>query len=128
MKFQIGDRIQVNDNGSTALIVAIDSSFAPYGITHMYTIIWYSFRDMGECSYAANDVDDMWTKIDNIRDAQIGIEYAPADVNDRLPRGLSSQGLMDPGIEFKKECTHKWVEVGFAHTKIVCYHCDMEKP
>lgn len=26
-----------------------------------------------------------------------------------------------------KSCDHKWVEVGFTHTKMVCYHCDQEQ-
>lgn len=29
--------------------------------------------------------------------------------------------------EIKHSCNHKWVDVGVMHSKIVCYHCDLEK-
>lgn len=29
--------------------------------------------------------------------------------------------------DIKKYCTHKWVECGFMHSKIVCFHCDVLK-
>jgi hypothetical protein len=71
-------------------------------------------------SYMASDVGDMWEKIDAIAN---GIDAVDAGILS-LPHGIEFVPL--DGI--KKACDHKWVEVGFRHTKVVCYHCDVEKP
>lgn len=130
--FQKGDRIRVKENGLTAIVSG--TSFNSIHQESEVYVVWDSFKNKGECCYMTADVKDLWEKIDSIAGQQVvGLDYAPADTNDRLPRGLNSSspdfmshGVM-PGEATKKECQHKWVEVGFMHTKTVCYHCDMEK-
>ena len=34
----------------------------------------------------------------------------------------------EPETVLPPTCQHKWVDVGVMHPKIVCYHCDIEKP
>jgi hypothetical protein len=34
---------------------------------------------------------------------------------------------ISPAEQHKTACDHKWVEVGFMHTKMVCKHCDVEQ-
>ncbi|NJO48189.1 MAG: hypothetical protein HC840_00575 [Leptolyngbyaceae cyanobacterium RM2_2_4] len=119
-----GDRIRVKDRGHLATVKA--ASFNSIHQEWEYYVIWDGFPEKGECCYMASDADKLWEKIDEIADAQI---------NHLLPHGFGlgkSYVNQDPdlyhaGIIPNKECDHKWVEVGFNHTKTVCYHCDKEK-
>lgn len=132
--FQRGDRFKVKKNGLRGTIDAVDSYYDSDEEIHEYHVIW-DHAPGHSYSYMHSDVKDRWEKIDSIADQQaVGLDYAPADTNDRFPRGINSlspefidSGVM-PGESIKQGCDHKWVEVGFMHTKTVCYHCDMEKP
>lgn len=125
--FQKGDRIRVKENGLTAIVSG--TSFNSIHQESEVYVIWDSFKNKGECCYMTAEVKDLWEKIDSIAGQQVvGLDYAPADTNDRtvkLPEGVSIPYKLDNA---KVACDHKWVEVGFMHTKTVCYHCDMEKP
>lgn len=120
-----GDRFQVKENGLRGTIDATDSCYDFEEEIHEYHVVWDHTPGRSH-SYMHHEVKDLWEKLDAIASQQqVGIDYAPADTNDRLPRG--SYGVM-PGEAVKKECEHRWVEVGFTRTKTVCYYCDMEKP
>jgi hypothetical protein len=123
MKLNKGDRFIVNENGLTGKVDYVSTASDHIWVT------WDSFPDKGPIPYAMSDAFAIWTKIDE-HGNEIGVDYAPADTNDKLPKSSTWNpfyGYMPPEEE-KKGCDHKWVEVGFTHTKIVCYHCDMEKP
>lgn len=131
--FQRGDRFQVKENGLCGTVDAVDSCYDFDEEIHEYHVVW-DHKPGHSYSYMHSDVKDLWDKIDSIAGQQVvGLDYAPADTNDRLPRGLNSSspefmnhGVM-PGESTKKQCEHRWVEVGFTHTKTVCYYCDKEK-
>lgn len=137
MKFSKGDRIRVKDRGHQGTVKGV--SFNSIQQEWEYYILWDSFPEKGECCYMASDTDDLWNKIDSIADAQVnhllphgfgpGKSYVNQDP-DVLPAGRISIKVDGQEVAYvpKKECDHKWVEVGFSHTKTVCYHCDMEKP
>lgn len=127
MKFQPGDRIRVKENGLTGTILAV----AKINQDDSYIVMWdHYFHPL---SYMANQIDDdLWEQIGKIKDAHIlsipGSGYVNQDP-DVLPpgRGLHHIDIKITVGDEKKECNHKWVEVGFMHTKTVCYHCDVEK-
>jgi len=126
--FQRGDRFQVKENGLCGTVDAVDSCYDFDEEIHEYHVVW-DHKPGHSYSYMHSDVKDLWDKIDSIAGQQVvGLDYAPADTNDRtvkLPEGVSIPYKLDNA---KVACDHKWVEVGFMHTKTVCYHCDMEKP
>lgn len=136
MKFQSGDSIQVKENGFTGVIFSVHNLYRGPNNTFIgtnYTVLWDHWPNPG--TYMASDVDDLWEKVAQIKDAHIlsgpGSGYINQDP-DLLPKGVISQRNCEGAdIKYvpqeKKECDHKWVEVGFLHTKTVCYHCDVEK-
>lgn len=61
-------------------------------------------------------------------DLEIEIEDGPLTI--KLPTGMPNGYTYEihRGPSLKTDvCDHKWVDVGFAHSKIVCYHCDVEQ-
>lgn len=122
--FNPGDRIRVKENGLTGTIHKVNNIYrGHYKITQLveteYHVQWDHWHNSN--SYMASDVGDMWEKIDAIADAaDAGVLSLPHGI-DFIPLDLQIDGI-------KTACDHKWVEVGFRHTKTVCYHCDMEKP
>jgi hypothetical protein len=133
MSFQKGDRIRVKENGFMGTIHAV--SYNSIYADNEYYLLWDNFPGKGLCPYLAADVQSTWEKVD---DADAGAGYVNQDpdaVTIQLPNPPANgytyhvyrgNTRIDP-IETKKECEHKWVEVGFMHTKTVCYHCDVEK-
>lgn len=112
------DRIET-DSGQTGTIKGV--SFNSIEQEWEYYVLWDAFPEKGECNYKVDDVKDLWQKIDDIAEA--------------LPRGYVNQ---DPDAVFKnqylgefpkekKECDHKWVDIGFTRSKIICKICDMEQ-
>jgi len=127
-KFKANDRIAAIENGFQATVLAV--SFNSIHQEDEYYIMWDNFLYKGVCCYNASEADDLWKKI-----GQVSHEVSRGYVNqdpDFLPPGhnvVTSVNGYGPGMTKKPEqCEHKWVEVGFQHTKTVCYHCDMEKP
>lgn len=135
------DRIQVKERGHKATIDGV--SFNSIHQEWEYYVTWDSSPEKGSICYMATDVGDLWEKVAEIKDAHIFSDPGKGYVNqdpDVLPKGKSfptdhsNEKPWYPysvGIDFayipKKDCTHKWVEVGFNHTKTVCYYCDAEK-
>ena len=127
MKFQVKDRFRVIENGLEGIISA--TSFNSIYQETEYYVTWDSFPNKGQCSYMASEVDSMWEKIAKIKEmfktANAGSGYISQDTH--LPEGSP---WINDNSDFKMpkiECDHKWVEVGFNHTKIVCKHCDVEQ-
>lgn len=126
--FKTGDRIRVKDRGHEGLIAGV--SFNSIHQETEYYVIWDHFQKCGQVCYNASDVGDMWQQIGNLKDAieadAVGKGYV--DQDGELPKGNDIYRYkVQYTYEDKKECDHKWVEVGFNHSKIVCYHCDKEK-
>lgn len=125
-KFQPNDQFEVKENGLRGLISAV--SFNSIHQEEEYYVIWDAFPDKGEICYMAADVGDLWAKIGEIADAT-------EDWNGYLPNGVYKVDesysekckKVEPEGMKTKECEHKWVEVGFTHTKEVCKFCDTEK-
>jgi len=123
-KFDNGDRFEVKTNGLKGTIKYVIRDYTDYGMVEEYEVKWDSFSQSFRNSYMADDVDDLWDKIADIKNDTYSQLYAD-DAKSNLPYGI--YGVM-PGDNVKKDCEHKWVEVGFQFTKMVCYHCDKEKP
>lgn len=116
--FKTGDRIRVKENGFTGTVGGTSKTMSQDDV---YFLVWDHIS--GCYAYMANQVGDLWEKIHEIAE-EASAGYVNQD-GDFLPHGMYG---VQPGESIKKECDHKWVEVGFQHTKTVCYHCDMEKP
>lgn len=131
-KFDLWDRIEVKSNGLKARVVTINHRRVQGFITFTeYGVIWDSGGGGQICSYMAHDVDPIWEKLDSIKASQMEDEGNPGKGytnQDGLPRGLYGfDPAYPPYPPLKKECDHKWVDIGFTHSKIVCKHCDMEQ-
>lgn len=113
MKFKKGDRIRATDTGLEAEIVGI--AVHPFLLISQYQVVWDGFKG-AVVSYAADDVDSMWELVIN----NTLTVTLPKSI-DFIPVELDWSGI-------KSSCDHKWVEVSFAHSKMVCFHCDTEKP
>lgn len=128
--FKVGDRIRVKEKGHMGTINGV--SFNSIQQEWEYYLTWDNFKDKGQICYMASDVGDMWSIVGKIADAldagivfsEPGKGYINQDGDTYLPSGIPG---VHPGESLKKECDHKWVEVGFMHTKTVCYYCDKEK-
>lgn len=114
-----GDRFEVIENGLTGVVNGV--SFNSIQQEWEYYVTWDSFPNKGQVCYMVDDTKDLWKKIDDIADA-LPKGYVDQDREERF----KNQYLGEFPKE-KKECEHKWVEIGFTHTKTVCYHCDKEK-
>lgn len=136
MKFKFfipGDRIRT-DIGAEATVVSISHiRTGPFTEDAEYGVIWDHWQHKGICTYMGSSIQDMWELIDQIKDAAdagniLGADPGAGYVNQdgNLPVGM--YGMLPGEATSKKDCDHKWVEVGFTFTKIVCYHCDKEKP
>lgn len=125
--FESGDRFRVKERGHTGKVIRTMGLFDANGncVNGSYGVVWDSFPNSGICYYDMSDVKDTWEKVSDSQ--QIGVDYVPANVNDRLPTGMYPFIGIDPAFAPKPECDHKWVEVGFTFSKIVCKHCDKEK-
>lgn len=122
--FKVGDRIRVIGTAQEAVILKIETSFAFQIAITTYHVVWDNFPEKGQCSYMSTDVDSLWEKIDIIADT------VTLPVPNATPYWYQVQGKSDPENTkgpIKFGCDHKWVEVGFTHTKTVCYHCDIER-
>lgn len=142
MDFKANDRFEVKENGLTGTIHAV--SFNSIYQETEYYVTWDSFPEKGQCCYMATDADDMWQKLNDLTkaleagqynidtDASPGRGYVNQDGHTftfTIPGGYTLVGmdLAHPPKQEKKDCDHKWIEVGFMHTKIVCKHCDVEQ-
>lgn len=116
------DRFEVKENGLTGTVNGV--SFNSIQQEWEYYVTWDSFPNKGQQCYMVNDVKDLWQKLDDIAGAlpQGYVNQDPDWKGQSRPNPLSS-----PVFKDKTSCEHKWVEVGFTHTKTVCYHCDAEK-
>lgn len=141
MNFKKGDRIRSTETGFTAKVDGTSFN-SIYQEDEVY-VTWDHMPEKGSCGYSISDVASAWMKIDAQDANEAGVDFAPADVNDKQTHSFhpwfgtsvkpQGQGIDFIPIEIKLEdvkvaCEHKWVEVGFMHTKTVCYHCDIEKP
>jgi RNAse (barnase) inhibitor barstar len=112
MKFNKGDRIRAKDTGLEAEIVGV--VVHPFLLITQYQTVWDGFKG-AIVAYNADDVDSLWDLVStNV------VVKLPAAI-DFVPLNLDWSGI-------KSTCDHKWVEVSFAHSKMVCFHCDMEMP
>lgn len=124
MKFHPDDLIQVKENGLKAKVIY--TSFNAILQEWEYNIAWETASSLFKGtvhSYAASEVDDIWEKI--------GVDTSSGARTITLPEGNPYKDLLEQWNNTyrpKKECDHKWVEVSFAHSKMVCFHCNMEKP
>lgn len=123
-KFDNGDRFQVKENGLKGTIHRVYRDYTDYGLVEEYEVKWDNYHQTCRNSYMADEIDDLWDKIADLKNDAYSQMYAD-DQKSSLPYGL--YGVL-PGENVKKDCEHKWVEVGFTFTKTVCYHCDKEKP
>lgn len=121
--FRPGDRIRVKDGDQHAGLIEALSYNSMYGNWEYY-VRWDNFPKTSY-AYIADDSDQLWEKLNSLNnsvdsDADMTGLYGtgmPAYVPPKL-----SNGKVDPMF-----CSHKWVDVGFHFTKIVCAHCDKEK-
>lgn len=133
MSFNKGDRIRVKENGFLATVKGV--SFNSIHQEWEYYVIWDNMPDKGECCYTANDVGDLWEKVAQIKDANAGYDPGSGYTNQDPDAVSITLPVPKNGYYYeingrspeKKACEHRWVEVGFMHTKTVCYHCDVEK-
>jgi hypothetical protein len=123
----------VKDNGFFGTVKGV--SFNSIQQEWEYYVAWDIYPGQGPFCYVESDVEDLWEKIARIKDAlSSGIildpdplkYYVNQDGDISLP-----VGNMAPQEIKRIMCgaydDHKWVEVGFTHTKTVCYYCDKEK-
>lgn len=133
LTFKVNDKFRVIPNGFVGIIKGV--SFNSIHQEWEYYVEWERYPNQGPFCYVAQQADDLWEKISEIAAGGAGSGYVNQDPDiikldaDSGPFAVT----LPPGrIEFKplisKQCEHKWVEVGFHHTKTVCYYCDMEKP
>lgn len=130
-KFDSKDRIMVKSNYFTGTIIATVLFNTPKRDL-LYHICWDHIPNQ-MFPYMASDVDDLWEKIAQIKDATIlgvdpGSSYINQDPDRKLP--VSSQDWRLPIFEDdkKKECDHKWVNASLQFEKLCCYHCGIDKP
>lgn len=131
--FQANDRFRVKDSGLEGTINAV--SFNSIYQETEYYVTWDAFPEKGQCCHTASNVDSIWEKVTELKKAldaggyngDPGIGYINQDP-DILPRSRANPNWKwGDEYEVKKECDHKWVEIGFMHTKMVCKHCDIEQ-
>ena len=137
-KFKENDRIEVIKSGLLGTITGIAGMLPP-----SYLVEWDGFPQHGSMCYTAFDVDDLWAKIDEIKDAHILSLPHGVSINTGILAGAGGYGHgynygydygHDPEDEKKKEekpkstCEHKWVDIGLTRTRMVCYHCGIDKP
>lgn len=97
---------------------------------------------MGVVCHTVDSVGNLWEEIDKIADAN---DQSPPDLPIGLKGFLDQQGIPEMvntdagdvtwqyktihlGPDYSKSgCDHKWVDVGFSFTKVVCKHCNMEQ-
>lgn len=60
-----------------------------------------------------------------LTNAQSGV-YTPPSTADIYRRSDVKLVAMEEQTE--TACNHKWVDIGFNHSKMVCYHCGIDKP
>lgn len=109
-----GDRFKCNDeNGHTGTIqsCSYNSIFGEWE----YYVKWDHIATT--YSYTVNDVKDLWEKISEIKDS---VDSGIYGVDPSSPMG--DKQYVNPLY-----CNHKWVDVGFRHSKVVCSICDTEK-
>ena len=133
MGFQANDRFRVKENGLEGIVNAV--SFNSIYQETEYYVTWDSFPNKGQVCYMATDVDSIWEKMAKLKEALEAAEpnrgYVSQDGDTyHLPNGGTLIGMNRPSNEnttSKQLCDHKWVEVGFHHTKVVCKFCDVEQ-
>lgn len=126
LTFKVNDKFRVKENDLTGVIKGV--SFNSIHQEWEYYVIWdHQWQHKNEYCYTASEADNLWEKISEIAAGGAGQAYVNQDP-DLLPKGYAGIDFAFIPKEDKKQCQHKWVEVGFHHTKTVCYHCDMEKP
>lgn len=125
LTFKVNDKFRVKENGFSGEVKGV--SFNSIHQEWEYYVEWERYPNQGPFCYVAQQADDLWEKISEIAAGGAGQAYVNQDP-DLLPKGYTGIDFAFIPKEDKKQCQHKWVEVGFHHTKTVCYHCDMEKP
>lgn len=127
MKFKTGDTVKVIENGLLkAIIVKTSFNNVPYYAD--YLVKWEGVSGLFNGpthSYSASDVDDLWEKVaEDLAASSSGARTIT------LPEGKGNDLLEKWNHTYrpKKDCEHKWVEVSFAHSTMVCFHCNIEKP
>lgn len=110
-RLQPGDVIKVRENGFMGTVTEINTTYeANTSVQRSVTVSWHHLP--GRHKYEANNVEDIWEKVDHIKDGNVLDEmYLP------LPAGTHIMGI----------CDHKWIDVGFSKEKLVCAYCDADK-
>lgn len=129
--FQANDRFRVKDSGLEGTVNAV--SFNSIYQETEYYVTWDAFPEKGQCCYTASNADSIWEKMADLQKALEAGNYTGADPGpgyanqdpDFLPPGQKANPWFDPSV--KKACEHKWVEVGFHRTIMVCKYCDIEQ-
>lgn len=112
MKFSKGDRIRSKDTGLEAEITGV--VVHPFLLINQYHVVWDGFPS-AMVTYVADDVDSLW-------------DLVSKNITVKLPHAIDFIPLSLDFNNIKSSCDHKWVEVSFAHSKMVCFHCDAEMP
>lgn len=131
-RFKIGDRVKYRtwDSRSSSVVdkhgEIVDMRPADHivMIPGSYTVVWDEDAPLST-PYNQLDADNEWELIMN---ATNSFKYTvPPDVNckSNLPPGFSVK--QDTHRPYSVGCDHKWVDVGFNHSKIVCFSCNKEK-
>jgi hypothetical protein len=138
-KFKPGDKF-VTGNGTTGKIVKIcwNSILGE----DEYIVTWDHMPGAGECSYVCSEVESEWQHkmLTGVR-AVIKVNGQPvAYACDpiKVSHGIGGFGRIEEIKEFdgtvemsctmtRGPCEHEWVDIGFAHSKMVCKKCDKEK-
>jgi hypothetical protein len=126
--FNIGDVIRVKSNGFNATVLRVDTL---YGSTLMleikYGVYWHLSGMAGD--YLEEDVKNDWvleTILGNATNSNVTVATQAAS-SQYSHKTDPVYGFRIDTASNKKECDHKWVEIGFTSNKTVCYYCDKEK-
>jgi len=123
--FSVGDVIRVKSNGFNATVTQVDHLYGSHLLMEIsYTVNW-QLSGM-TCTYKEEDIKNDWvleTILGNATNSTVTIQNSSQYSLKTDP----VYGYRIEPISNKKECDHKWVEVGFTSNKTICYHCDKEK-
>lgn len=106
--FKKGDRFKVKKNDLTGTIE--DVCYNPTYGEYDYSVSWDHMLPHHLYSYSERDGLLDWDKIQ--------------DSPHSLPKGLT---INEVGDVVREGCEHKWVDVGFSYSKMVCKTCNAEQ-
>lgn len=120
-KFQKGDRIEVTTNGLTGTVTGV--SYNSTTQEEEVYIVWDHDPSRGEVCYPSDDVESIWNVLPR---HNVIASYYYGDNNENLPSGKNQDYSWYCPKNYPNP--HKWVDAGFNHTRMCCYHCGIDKP